>query len=106
VADTSDLRVEATPAVEPGLTFHRVLRFVFTLGRAEFGPEHYPSVVVVNERGQQFRLFGADSWEEAVAKRDRLRAELASMDEAAWCDRYVVPGAFVRGDWPPSDQTA
>jgi hypothetical protein len=86
----SALLVEAIPATEPGLTLHRVARFFLTLGRSEMGPDHYPSVVVINQVGQQFHLFGASNWEEAIAKRDRLRAELADMDEEIWCDRYVV----------------
>lgn len=101
VPSRSGLDVEAIPPDEPGLTLRRVLMFVVTMGRGEMGRRHYPSVVVVNRRGQQHRLFGASSWDEAIGKRDRLRRELAEMDEDAWCDRYAVPGAFVRGDWPP-----
>lgn len=96
-----DLVVEAVPAEEPGLTLHRVRRFFATLGRSEMDSEHYPSVIVVNKQGQKFRLFGAANWDEAIEKRDRLRRELASMDEEVWCDHYVVPGPFVRGEWPP-----
>jgi hypothetical protein len=98
---SSGLEVEAVPPKEPGLTLRRLVGFVITMGREEMGSDHCPSVVVVNRRGQQYRLIGASDWEEAIDKRDRLRTELAQMDEDAWCDRDGVPGAFVRGDWPP-----
>jgi hypothetical protein len=98
---SSGLGVEAVPPEEPGLTLRRVLRFVITMGREEMGSNHYPSVVAVNRQGQRYRLFGASNWDEAINKRDRLRTELVQMDEDAWCQRYGVPKAFVRDDWPP-----
>jgi len=61
------------------------------------GSSHYPSVVAVNGLGQQHRLFEASDWDEAVAKRDRLRQELAEMDVDAWCQCYSVPKDFVTG---------
>ena len=76
------------------------MKFVLTRGNAELWPDHYPTVVARNAAGQDFVLFGASSWDEAIAKRDRLRSELSQMDLEVWCDRYVVPGDFVRCDWP------
>lgn len=100
VVESNNLEVEAVSAVEPGLTLRRVSRFFLTLGREELDEDHYPSVVVVNRRGQRLRLFGASNWDEAIAKRDRLRAELEAMGEEAWRDRYKVPSTFVQGDSP------
>lgn len=95
--ETPTLTVEAVSAKERGLTFRRIVKFVLTRGQSEMGAAHYPSVVVRNQKGQEFRLFGAANWDEAVAKRDRLRDELAHMDQGVWCDRYRVPGEFVGG---------
>lgn len=96
------LTVEAVPPRRSGFTLWRVVLFLLTRGVSEISASHYPSVVVRNEKGQEFRLFGAANWDEAIAKRDRLRHELAEMDQEAWCDRYRVPDDFVRGRWPPS----
>jgi hypothetical protein len=56
--------------------------------------KYRPQVVAVNEFGDTYRLFSVASYDEAIAKRDRLRAELDQMPFEAWCDRYVIPATF------------
>ncbi len=64
----------------------------------QFADESYPSVVVRNQLGEEHRLFKAASWQEAVAKRDRLRGELHAMGLEAWCHKYAVPTTFAELD--------
>lgn len=61
-------------------------------------PPERPSVEVRNSAGQQRRLFFVDSWEETLAKRDRVEEELKNMSMDAWADRYSIPMSFIRAD--------
>ena len=59
-----------------------------------------PQVIVRNRRGETQRLFPADSYAEAITKRDRLRTEMSTTSLDVWCDRYNVPAVFVNPDDP------
>ena len=54
-----------------------------------------PVLVAVNRRGERHRLFDETHWDEAEAKRDRLRQELATSDPHHWCDRSAIPVSFL-----------
>jgi hypothetical protein len=61
---------------------------------------HQPKVVVMNRAGEAHLLFTVSTYEEAIAKRDRIRSELEKMPIEAWCDRYVIPATFADPDDP------
>jgi hypothetical protein len=96
------LRVEAIPGEKPPWGLWLVLS---ALTRGAFdratSKGRRPYLAVYNRKGDELQLFPASNWEEALVKRDRLRQELAEMDLDVWCDRYIVPGDFVAGKWPP-----
>ncbi len=54
-----------------------------------------PSVRVVNAVGQSRKLFDTSTWDEAVAKAERVRRELATMGIEQWAKRYSLPEDFL-----------
>ena len=98
--------IEAVPGRRASWVGH-LLRSLLTRGAYDilrlWDPKHAyrPRVVVVNKSGQEFLLFSTATLDEALEKRDRVRHELDELPLDVWCDRHVVPGDFVRGDWPP-----
>jgi hypothetical protein len=57
--------------------------------------ETRPRVVAVNGRGERRVLFTQDSWDDAVAARDRVQDDLLRMGIEAWRDFYRVPSDFL-----------
>jgi hypothetical protein len=59
-------------------------------GSAADGISHWPSVVVLNKRGERRQLEKFDSNEEADARAIRIRADLEILGLEGWCERYDV----------------
>jgi len=55
-------------------------------------------VVLCRADGKAFVLFSEQHWDDALAKRDRLRREVAQESFEGWSDRYVVPALFFSAD--------
>jgi hypothetical protein len=99
MAHDSPIRIQATYAKSAWIKYWVLgLLNVGTggAGSAENGISHWPSVVVVNRRGEQRRLEKFDSNEKADARAERIRVDLQILGLEAWCERYDVPLEFVR----------
>jgi hypothetical protein len=89
------MSIEVRPGKEVTWLRHLLLsiltRGVFDTARMwNWRGKYWPRVVLERDDGSELTLFAEQRWDDAVAKRDRLRDEASVMSFEAWCDRYVL----------------
>jgi len=94
------MTIEAEPGRQYGWLHHLALSVLTgpifdSLQRGNYKGKYWPRVVLRRADGEQYLLFFEQHWNEALAKRDRLRREVESEPFEGWCDRYVVPASFM-----------
>ena len=93
------MTIEAEPGRHYGWLHHLALSILTgpifdALQRDNYKGKYWPRVVLRRADGEQCLLFFEQHWNDALAKRDRLRQEVEAESFEGWCDRYVVPASF------------